>query len=50
MMDKRKNSNTAKLDQVRACLINGDSVDAISVKYKMSTYQIYRIKTDMNRV
>ena len=49
MMDKRKNSNTAKLDQVRACLVNGDSVEAISVTFNMSTSHIYRIKTAMNR-
>ena len=48
-MDKRKNSNTAKLDQVRACLVNGDSVEAISVKFNMSNSHIYRIKTAMNR-
>ena len=48
-MDKRKNSNTAKLDQVRACLVNGDSVEAIAVKFNMSTSHIYRIKTAMNR-
>lgn len=48
-MDKRKNSNTAKLDQVRACLVNGDSVQAIAVKFNMSNSHIYRIKTAMNR-
>jgi len=48
-MDKRKNSNTAKLDQVRACLVDGDSVEAIAVKFNMSNSHIYRIKTAMNR-
>jgi hypothetical protein len=49
MMDKRKNANTAKLDQVRACLTNGDSVESISVKFNMSTSHIYRIKTAMHK-
>ena len=48
-MDKRKNANTAKLDQVRACLTNGDSVESISVKFNMSTSHIYRIKTAMQK-